>query len=170
MKQDHGYLPLFSAKMAFALLGACETGQLSAEAEEYAVDALRHYNSDWKWFPEPLPGLGHLDDFIYLLSAMWVCQESHFPKPTAGELELLPKRLNIFFRRRAKAQIEVASQPDNTEEAITAPQENTPEAAQEQDDKSRSRAKDTKTNTPPPTKKARPPALNKPENPSVSFQ
>jgi len=173
MKQDLGYLPLFSAKMAFALLGACETGQLSADAEEYAIDALKHYNSDWKWFPEPLPGLGHLDDFIYLLSAMWVCQEGQFPRLTAAELELLPKRLNSFFRRRSKALLEVPSEAiESEEESTPAAEEKTQEKAKQEkskDNKRSARMKNKNNSAQPPSPK-RPSDLSKSEKASISFQ
>ena len=168
MKQDHGYLPLFSAKMAFALLRACEANQLSADAEEYAIDALRHYNSDWKWFPEPIPGLGHLDDFIYLLSAMWVCQESQFPTLTAADLELLPKRLNAFFRKIAKSKLKTTADIMEPNEASSPASE---EALQEEpkEDKRSARIKEKKNISQPPPKK-RTPDLNKAEGTSVSFQ
>ena len=166
MKQDLGYLPLLSAKMAFALLEACESDRLSEDSQEYAIDALRHYNSDWKWLPEPIPGLGHIDAFIFLLSAMWVCQESQFPKITAGELELLPKRLNRFFRRRAKS-----FQNSLAEDTLPPENEDQQEAQTLQKEKTE-KENNPKEKTPKKTKAPpqRPSNLKKPERSSAFFQ
>jgi ribosomal protein L12E/L44/L45/RPP1/RPP2 len=120
MKQDLGFLPLLSAKMAYALLASCEEKSLSDGAEEYALDALRYYNSEWKWLPEPLPGLGHIDGFLYLLSAMWVCQEADFPKLTSADLELLPKRINSFFKKAYQERLEAQLAAAEAEAAAAA--------------------------------------------------
>ena len=85
--------------MVIQLLDSCESDSYDQAKHGMAHSALNYYGSKFSLIPDVIPGLGYLDDFLILVTTMWVCGERELPEPSPHEEEQLPYRLQHFLAR-----------------------------------------------------------------------
>ena len=71
--------------MVIQLLDSCESDSYDQAKHGMAHSALNYYGSKFSLIPDVIPGLGYLDDFLILVTTMWVCGERELPEPSPHE-------------------------------------------------------------------------------------
>ena len=99
MEQNFGWLQKTCRRMVIQLLDSCESDSYDKAKHGVAHSALNYYGSKFSLIPDVIPGLGYLDDFLILVTTMWVCGERELPEPSPHEEEQLPYRLGHFLAR-----------------------------------------------------------------------
>ena len=99
MEQNFGWLQQTCRRMVIQLLDSCESDSYDKTQHGMAHSALNYYGSKFSLIPDVIPGLGYLDDFLILVTTMWVCGEKELPEPSQHEEEQLPYRLQHFLAK-----------------------------------------------------------------------
>jgi uncharacterized membrane protein YkvA (DUF1232 family) len=99
MEQNFGWLQKTCRRMVIQLLDSCDSEKYDQAKEGIAYSALNYYGSKFTLIPDVIPGLGYLDDFLILVTTMWVCGERELPEPSTHEEEQLPYRLGQFLEK-----------------------------------------------------------------------
>ena len=79
MEQNFGWLQKTCRRMVIQLLDSCESDSYDRAKHGMAHSALNYYGSKFSLIPDVIPGLGYLDDFLILVTTMWVCGERELP-------------------------------------------------------------------------------------------
>jgi hypothetical protein len=124
MEQRPGWLNMQCAQIAAGLAVSIENKDLHEAQEGYARSVLSYYNSSLHLIPDILPGIGFLDDYLMLVSAMWIC-ETGVEELDYGSLMRLPYRIGKL--------LEAPPQPSLADLALDAAKEKKEQLAKEKE-------------------------------------
>ena len=109
MQSPPTWLDLQSQKVAFGLLKALQEDAITGLPSSYARIVLWYYQSPIHLIPDVIPGLGFLDDYILIHTAMWICGTP----PDEEEIEFteLAQQIGLFLNPPLETEEEVATEP-----------------------------------------------------------
>ena len=102
------------AQIAAGLADAVEAKELHEAQDGYARSVLSYYVSSFHLIPDILPGIGFLDEYLMLVSAMWIC-ETEVKELDYGALMRQPYRIGKL--------LEVPKEPSLADLALDAARE-----------------------------------------------
>ena len=96
MQYQPTILDLQSAKIASGLLKLMRDNKLSGFTFSFVEIALWYYASPIDIIPDILPGLGFVDDYLLLSTAMWLCN-SELADIKSADIAMLRKQIQYFL-------------------------------------------------------------------------
>ena len=95
MQSPPTWLDFQSQKVASGLLTALHEDTLTGLPASYARIVLWYYQSPIHLIPDIVPGLGFLDDYILIHTAMWICGTP--PNEESADFTELPTQINFYL-------------------------------------------------------------------------
>ena len=89
------WLDFQSQKVASGLLSALQEDSITGLRSSYARLVLWYYQSSIHLIPDLVPGLGFIDDYILIHSAMWICGTP--PDEETSEFHKLDEQIDLFL-------------------------------------------------------------------------
>ena len=89
------WLDVQSQKVASGLLNALQEDSVTGLQASYARIVLWYYQSPIHLIPDLVPGLGYLDDYILIHTAMWICGSP--PDDESNDFDSLGDQIHRFL-------------------------------------------------------------------------
>ena len=96
MQYTPALFDLQSAKIALGLLELIDEKKITGMRLEYVNFALWYYISPFDILPDILPGIGFMDDYVLLNTAMWLCGP-RIPEIQGREVPIIQERIKRYI-------------------------------------------------------------------------